>query len=196
MTSGNRVFSFVMLSLSKHALVLVVLLLPLQAHAQALHVPAASPSVATLDADSRAEGNEKALAIAIGKTIFASEWPAQVLKVHADGIDSHRVAGLVLSGVKFHQRLSARQFFDEVEALVGQTFRTAPVEEVDLWTTVPLSVGKGIVVSGDLAKPSSRTVFTLSVRRGETPAALARRLHAHQGIFLDEDWARTAFKGH
>ena len=52
--------------------------------------------------------------------------------------------------------------------LIARAFAAAPAaEEVDLWVTVPIAVGKGLVVSGDLAVPTTRTVFTLSVRRGE-----------------------------
>lgn len=171
-----------------------MLLAPAFARAQDLHAPAASPSIDVLDAGSRATGNRKATAVIIGKTIFRTEWPAQVLKVYASGIDAHEVAGLTVSGVKFHEPLTKREFLDEIQQLVSLAFASAPVEEVDIWATVPLSIGKGIVVSGDLAKPTSRTVFTLSVRRGETPSALASRLRAGRGIFVDEEWAHAALK--
>ena len=181
---------------SKFALVLtaIVSLAPAFAQAQSLHAPAASPSIDVLDADSRATGNRKATAIAIGKAIFRTEWPAQVLKVYANAVDAHEVAGLTVSGVKFHEPLTKPEFFDEIAQLVSVAFASSSVEEVDIWATVPLSVGRGIVVSGDLAKPTSRTVFTLSVRRGETPAALASRLRSGRGVFVDEEWARAALK--
>ncbi|MGZ3518325.1 MAG: hypothetical protein ACXVAM_14220 [Vulcanimicrobiaceae bacterium] len=172
----------------------VMLLAPAFAQAQELRAPAASPSVDVLDAASRAMGNRKAAAIAIGKAIFRTEWPAQVLKIYANGIDAHEVAGLTVSGVKFHQPLTRPEFLEEIRQLVGLAFASAPVDEVDIWATVPLSVGKGIVVSGDLAKPTSRTVFTLSVRRGESTTALASRLRAGRGVFVDEEWAHAALK--
>ncbi|HEY8314307.1 MAG TPA: hypothetical protein VIG51_09020 [Candidatus Baltobacteraceae bacterium] len=186
----------VMLSLSKYALGLLAALLPLAAHAQTtpLQVTATSPSIDSLDAGLRATGNRKATAVAIGRALFRSEWPAQVLKVYASGIDTHEVAGLTVSGVKFHERLSRPQFYDEIVALVADTFAAAPVEEVDVWATVPLSVGKGIVVTGDIAKPTSRTVFTLTVRRGEAKSALVARLRAGSGIFIDQEWAHAALK--
>ena len=46
---------------------------------------------------------------------------------------------------------------------------------VDLWASVPIDVGKGVVVNGDLAKPTSRTVFSLTARRGEGAASLQAR---------------------
>ncbi|MDQ2871900.1 MAG: hypothetical protein M3R35_02080 [Candidatus Eremiobacteraeota bacterium] len=154
----------------------------------------ASPIVDTLDANLRSSGNDRATAIAIGKSIFRTEWPAQVLKVYADQFESHRVAGLDVSGVKFHAPLDRARFFAEVRSLAAAVFASSPVEEVDIWATVPLSVGKGIVVSGDLARPTNRTVFTVSVLRGESSAALASRLRARRAVFLDEEWASTALK--
>ncbi len=107
---------------------------------------------------------------------------------------THVVLGLRLSGVKFHSTLTRDAFDREVMDLVARAFSAAPVaEEVDLWVTVPIDVGKGMVVSGDLAKPTTRTVFTLSVRRGERADALAARLHSGGNVFLDEEWASTAF---
>jgi hypothetical protein len=60
--------------------------------------------------------------------------------------------------------------------------------------TVPLRVGKDIIVAGDLAKPTSRTVFTLSVRRGESVASLLRRMRQGDGVFWDQDWTRSGLK--
>lgn len=153
------------------------------------------PSVADLDAHARATGNRKALAIAVGDRLFSQEWPAQVMQVAANEMSGHLVLGLRLSGVHFHQELTRDQFLSEVGSVVAACFAAAPhAEEVDLWTTVPLGVGKGIVVAGDLARPTSRTVFTLSARRDESPAALAARLRSGQNVYVDEEWERTAFK--
>ncbi len=156
--------------------------------------PPASPGVNNVDAALRAGGNRKAAAVAIGRSIFAVEWPAQVLNVYVDGIDDHAIAGLRVSGVHFHHPLTREDFIAEVAALIQRAFRAAPVEEVDVWTTVPLNVGKGIVVSGDIAKPTSRTVFTVSVRRSENATSLAARVRAGRGIFWDQEWARAALK--
>lgn len=156
--------------------------------------PTASPGVDRSDAYARAAGNRKALAVRIGTALFANQWPAQVMNVYADGIAGHEVAGLRISGVHFHHALTREQFAQEIVDVVGRTFAAAPVEEVDVWASVPLRVGKGVVVSGDLAKPTSRIVFTVSVRREESAATLARRLRSGRGVFWDQDWAQTALK--
>jgi hypothetical protein len=160
----------------------------------ALVLIAASPSVADLDAHSRAGGNRLDIATTVGEQIFSTTWPAQVLQVLANEDGADVVLGLRLNGVKFHGTMTRDAFEHEVTDLVARAFAAAPAaEEVDLWVTVPIDVGKGIVVSGDLAKPTTRTVFTISVRRSETAGALTARLHSGQSVFLDQEWADTAF---
>jgi hypothetical protein len=157
---------------------------------------ASSPSIATLDADARASGNRKLEAERIGEQIFAIEWPAQVMKVSANSVDDSLVVGLKVSGVKFHGPLTRTAFESEAITLIGMVLAAEPkVTEVDLWAAVPLTVGKGVIVSGDLATPTTRNVFTVSSRRGESAAALAARVKALRGIYLDEEWARTTLKG-
>lgn len=147
----------------------------------------AQADVAELDASARAAGNMKALAVAIGDRVFATQWPAQVTQVAADGAGGHVVVGVRISGVKFHESLTRAQFLAEVDRLVELVFTSAPdVEEVDVWAAVPIRVPKGAIVSGDYAIPTSRAVFTVAVRRNRSPGA-AR-------IFWDEEWARSAFK--
>ncbi|HET6896566.1 MAG TPA: hypothetical protein VFH72_14375 [Candidatus Baltobacteraceae bacterium] len=155
--------------------------------------PTARPGVDRSDAYARAAGNRKPIAVKIGRALFATQWPAQVLNVYADGIAGHDVAGLHVSGMHFHHALTRTEFFDEISGLVQRTFAVAPVEEVDVWTSVPLSVGKGVVVAGDLAKPTYRLVFTVTVRRGESAQSLLRRLRQGNGVFWDQDWEREAF---
>lgn len=155
---------------------------------------AATPSVADLDAHSRAGGNRLDIATSVGEQLFNTTWPAQVMQVLANQDGTHIVLGLRVSGVKFHESLTREAFDREVMDLIARAFAAAPAaEEVDLWVTVPLAVGKGLVVSGDLAVPTTRTVFTLSVRRGEHADALAARLHNGGNVYLDEEWASTAF---
>ena len=156
--------------------------------------PTASPSVSATDANARASGNLRGIAVSIGKTLFHTEWPAQVLNVYADGLGPYRIAGLHVSGVRFHHVLTRGEFLREIFSLVRQTFAASPVDEVDVWATVPLRVGKDIVVSGDLARPTSRTVFTVSARRDESIEALERRLRQGSGVFWDQDWASSALK--
>lgn len=160
-----------------------------------LAVPAfaAVPSVADLDAQSRAGGNRRDVAMAVGKALFKSEWPVQIFKVEANAVGSHVVVGLGLYGVKFHRPVDRAQFTQEVEALVERALAAAPTaEEVDVWAVVPISVGKGVIVSGDLAKPTTRTVYTVSVRR--TAAADLGHVLSGPNVYWDEEWARLSFK--
>ncbi|HUY40052.1 MAG TPA: hypothetical protein VMV82_00580 [Candidatus Dormibacteraeota bacterium] len=148
---------------------------------------AAIPGIAELDADARAAGNLKPLAIRIGDRLFATPWPAQVTQVSANGVDGHVVIGVRLSGTHFHRAMSRSDFADEVGRVVAEAFATAPgAEEVDIWASVPIVVGRDVIVSGDLAIPTTKPVFTLSVRRGTDPS--------RDRAYWDEDWARAAFK--
>lgn len=155
-----------------------------------------SPSVAELDAAARATGNRRDVARRIGTLIFATPWPAEVTQISANELAGHLIVGIRVLGTKFHRPMTRAQFVAEVVAVVEAAFAAAPAaEEIDLWASVPISVAKGVVVSGDLAKPTSRTVLSVSVRRGENAAALRSRvLSATGGVFWDEQWAFAAFK--
>jgi len=157
-----------------------------------------SPTVAQLDAEARAVGNRRDLAEHIGSVVFATRWPAEVTQISANALDGHVIVGVRVLGVKFHQTMTRDAFIEEAVSLVGEAFAAAPdAEEVDLWASVPISVAKGVIVSGDLAKPTSRTVFSLSVRRGESEASIRARIeNAGGGAFWDPTWMRTAFSDH
>lgn len=150
---------------------------------------AAVPSTADLDATARAAGNLPAEAQTIGRALFVSVWPAQILKVRVDGAGGHEVAGLVLSGVKFHERLDKAGFEREVEELVRRAFAAAPVEEVDLWATVPIPYDKREPVTGDYAQPTSRVVFAVTCRREELPG-FGERLRNGDGVYWAQDFLR------
>lgn len=109
-----------------------------------------------------------------------------MLKVRVDDVLGHRVAGIVVSGVRFHTPLDEAGFLAEVRTLIATAFANAPVEEVDLWATVPLDAGAGAIVSGDLAQPTSRDVFTVTVRRSDLPR-LAALLNSGD-VFWDGTW--------
>lgn len=156
--------------------------------------PTASPGVDRLDAAARAGGNRKAMAVTIGRALFSTLWPAQVLNVYADGFNGHNIAGLRVSGVHFHGPLTRAEFTGEILALAQRAFAAAPIDEVDVWASVPLRVGKDVVVAGDIAKPTSRTVFSVSVIRGESAASLQRRLRQGDGVYWDQEWAHSALK--
>ena len=155
-----------------------------------------APSVAQLDAVARAAGNRRDVARRIGGAIFSTRWPAEVSQISANALAGHLIVGIRVLGVKFHRPITRDEFVSEVVALIETTFGAAPAtEEIDLWASVPISVAKGAVVSGDLAKPTSRTVFSLSVRRGESLASLRARVSkAGDGVFWDSQWAHTAFR--
>jgi hypothetical protein len=157
---------------------------------------ASSPTVASLDATARASGNRLDIATRIGDRVFSSPLPAQVSQISANEFDGHLVLGIRLWGVKFHKPLTQREFVDQIAWLVRTAFAIAPsAQEVDVWTSVPISVGKGAVVSGDLARPTSRVVFTLSVPRGSSDAAaIAHQTGSNGSAFWDDDWVRTAFQ--
>jgi hypothetical protein len=155
-----------------------------------------APSVADLDAAARSVGNRRDIAERIGESVFTTRWSAQVSQISANQLGNHLIVGIRLWGVKFHHPLTREQFVGEVVTLTERAFAAAPAaEEVDLWASVPIAVAKGVVVSGDLAKPTSRTVFSLTARRGETAAALRSRASQDTGdVFWDAQWARAAFK--
>jgi hypothetical protein len=156
---------------------------------------AAAPTVAELDAASRAAGNRKDIATRVGEAIFATTWPAQVSQVSANQLGSHLIVGIRVWGVKFHEKMTRAEYVSQVVALAGKAFAAEPgIEEIDLWTSVPIAVGKGVIVSGDLAKPTSRVVYSITIRRGEGSAALAARAAGTHGVYWDEEWARSAFK--
>lgn len=157
---------------------------------------AVTPGIAALDAAARASGNRRDVATHIGDTLFRTEWAAEVNQISANAVGRHLVVGVRMWGVKFHRPLSRETFVNEVVGVVGQAFAAAPqAEEVDLWTSVPLSVGKGAVVSGDLARPTSRTVFALTAIRGENAAALRERALRGDNVYWDPQWVRTALVG-
>jgi len=91
--------------------------------------------------------------------------------------------------------MSGIEVATEVATLVKRAVAVAPgTEEVYVCTVVPITVGKGVIVSGDLAKPTTRTVFTVSVTRKDAALLSPTALLSRPGVYWDEDWARSAFK--
>jgi hypothetical protein len=151
------------------------------------------PTTAEVNANVRAAGNRKAEAVKIGRALFVTVWPAQLLKVRVEGFERHQIAGLTLSAVKFHQNLDRTGFLNEVEVLVQRTFASSSVEEVDVWATVPIKFDVRVPVSGDLAQPTTRIVFAVTCRRGEL-AGLAARLRSNAGVYWSPEF-RARLKG-
>ncbi len=100
---------------------------------------------------------------------------------------------MILSGVKFKHPLDQRGFLAEVRGLIAGAFAAAPLEEVDLWTTVPLATGKGVVVSGDLALATAATVFAVTVTRSAL-AGLDEQLAGGRDLFWDASFAGSLAK--
>ncbi|MGH7729027.1 MAG: hypothetical protein ACREM2_09570, partial [Vulcanimicrobiaceae bacterium] len=113
--------------------------------------------------------------------------PAQILKIRVDGAGPHLIAGLMLSGERFHAPLDPARFSNEVIALTVRSFAALPLEEVDVWAVVPIAVPRGSIVSGDLAIPTERIVYSATVRRAEGPA-FAARLRRGDDVFWDPRW--------
>ncbi len=147
-------------------------------------------AVLQLNAASRAAGNRKADATLLARALLAVTWPAQVVKVRIDGAGTHEIAGLLLSGVKFHRRLGPAEFTDEAVALVKRSFAASRVEEVDVWAVTPLPVTREEVQSGDYLQPTARVVYSATVRRAEA-TTFAARLRRGDGVFWDAAWRRS-----
>lgn len=154
---------------------------------------ALAASVVDLDAAERAAGNRMADAVRIGRVLLRTTWPAQVLRIRVDGVGSHAVAGLMLSGVKFHRRLDAAGFSSEVIDLVRLTFANSTVEEVDVWATVPLPYRKQQPVNGEYLQPTDRIVYGATIGRSEA-TTFAERLLRGDDVFWEAGWRRALGK--
>lgn len=121
-------------------------------------------------AELRAAGTQRAMAVAIGSRVFARDLPAQVLKIRVDGDGRHAIVGITISGVKFKHAIDAHGLSDEVATIARDAFAAAPVDEVDVWTTVPFAQPPATIVSGEYAQPTARTVYSATIRRADLPA--------------------------
>ena len=97
--------------------------------------------------------------------------------------------------MKFHQPLDIRSWNDEIAALIAGAYAAAPhADEIDCWATVPLDAGQGAVVSGDYAKPTSATVFSITVPRAGRGNVVGR-LASGSGVFWDPAFRASLAKG-
>ena len=143
----------------------------------------------------RSSGSDLATARRIAVALLARPLPAQLLRVRCERVGRHVDCGLVVSGVKFHQRLDLRSWDGEIAALIDAAYAAAPdVDEIDCWATVPLDAARGTVVSGDYAKPSSATVFSITVPRAARTGVRAR-LPDGSGVFWDPAFRALLSKG-
>jgi hypothetical protein len=156
---------------------------------------AGSPQAAVAArAAARARGTDRATAIAVGRALLSRPLTAQLVAVRCEKFGGHRICGLVVSGVKFKHPLDRQSFLAEVRALIEGAFAHAPLEEVDLWTTVPLHPGQGIVVGDDLAIATTATVFAVTVPRAALPK-LGAQLESGHDVFWDASFADSLAKG-
>jgi hypothetical protein len=150
-------------------------------------------SMADVDAAARALGNRKADAVRLARVLLAQPSPAQVLHVRVDGVGTHEVAGLIVSGQKFHRRLDPQAFTAEVVSLVERTFAASTVEEVDVWAIVPLPYVKQQPVNGEYLHATDRIVYGTTASRSE--ADVAARLRRGTDVFWDPAWRRSLEAG-
>ena len=114
----------------------------------------------------RSAGGDRTTAVRVAQALLTQPLALQLTRVRCERVNATGFCGLTLSGVKFHRRVDTASFRAEVDGLVRAAFAVDPaIAEVDLWVTVPLAAGKGAVVSGDFAMPSSATVFAVTVPR-------------------------------
>ncbi len=134
-------------------------------------VAALLPAIATAAdrAELRSAGGDRPTALAVATALFARPLDLQLTKVRCERVGARSFCGLTLAGVKFHRRLDTPTFERDVDALVRTAFAASPqIAEVDLWVTVPANAGKGAIVSGDFAMPTSATVYAATTTRAQT----------------------------
>ena len=143
----------------------------------------------------RSSGSDLQTARTIARVLLAHELPAQLTHVRCERAGPHVDCGLVVSAEHFHRPLDAAGWNAEIAGLVASAYAAAPyVDEVDCWGTVPLDAGKGAIVSGDYAVPTSATVFSITVPRAQRDAVRAR-LADGRGVFWDPAFRASLSKG-
>jgi hypothetical protein len=139
----------------------------------------------------RAAGGDRATAVRVAHALLATPLDLQLTRVRCERVGAAGYCGLTLSGVKFKRRVDTAAFRAEVDGLIHGAFAVDPsIAEVDLWVTVPADAGKGAVVSGDFALPSSATVYATTV-----PRALAPRASDNPNVFWDKTFRAELDRG-
>jgi hypothetical protein len=148
-------------------------------------------SAADYRAEGRAAGGDRATAVRVAHALLAQPLALQLTRVRCERVTNEAFCGLTLSGVKFHRRIDTGGFRAEVDSLVRGAFAVDPaIAEIDLWVTVPADAGKGAVVSGDFALPTSATVFAVTV-----PRALAGHPSDGENVFWDPTFRGELARG-
>lgn len=128
----------------------------------------------------RAGGGDRATAVRVAQALLAHPLDVVLNQVRCEAFRTQHFCGIVLSGVKFHRALDLPAFQRDVDALIAGAFAAdAGIAEVDLWVTVPANAGKGAIVSGDFAQPTSATVFAVTATRARA---------AHASTSADAFW--------
>lgn len=145
----------------------VALLASVLADARAGGTPLPAGALANI-ARSRIEGNDPEVAERVAVALLRGSFPEQILKVRVMKTRPATVAGIMLSGVKFHGRVDRRTFANDVREMIFRAFAAdQAVAQVDAWAVVPVAVDRNATVSGDLAVPTNATVFSASVLRAD-----------------------------
>ena len=119
-------------------------------------------------ARARSEGNSPEVAESIAVALLSGRFPEPILKVRVDHTMHEDVAGIMLSGQKFHAAVDRSAFVRDAAAMVDRAFaQSAAIGEVDVWAVLPVKVAAHADVSGDLAIPTDRTVFSAAVLRAQ-----------------------------
>ena len=119
-------------------------------------------------AKDRIAGNAPDVAERVAVALLSAGYPEQILKVRTYKTEPAVVAGIMLSGVKFHAPVDRQTFAADAADMIYRAFAADPsVSEVDVWAVVPIAVPPHADVSGDLAVPTNRTVFSAAVLRGD-----------------------------
>jgi hypothetical protein len=144
----------------------------------------------------RSSGGDVVTARKIAAALLSRTLPAQLMRVRCERDTGHVDCGLIVSGTKFHRTLDLAAWNAEIAGgLVASAYAAVPeLDEVDCWATVPLDAGKGAVVSGDFAQPTSATVFSITVPRAQR-TGVSKRLAAGEGIFWDPAFRAALSKG-
>jgi hypothetical protein len=139
----------------------------------------------------RAAGGDRATAVRVAHALLATPLDLQLTRVRCERVRAAGYCGLTLSGVKFKHRVDTAAFRAEVDGLIRGAFAVDPsIAEVDLWVTVPADAGKGAIVSGDFALPSSATVYATTV-----PRSLAPHASDNPNVFWDKTFRAELDRG-
>ena len=96
---------------------------------------------------------------------------------------SHLIVGIRLWGVKFHRPVTRAEFVDEVTATLTEKRlrRRRPSKRSTCGRAFRSKSARASIVSGDLAQPTVRTVFSLTARRGESAEQVSAEAEAANG---------------